>query len=188
MHYTNGFQKADNDGRFPAQETVVADRDRRDSGRGHAVLLHRLLDDRGSVPRRGRGLGDLSRKARRQAVVACLRPLRHTIKSERAAMRFVRQRELDGQGLENFGNGNRASLVAWIMNYLWQDLRYGIRMLLNKPGFTAAAVLVLALGIGANSAVFSLVNAFLFKPLLVQKPEELRGLYSRDAKHPDTYR
>jgi predicted permease len=103
-------------------------------------------------------------------------------------MRFVRQRELDGQGLENFGNGNRASLVAWIMNYLWQDLRYGIRMLLNKPGFTAAAVLVLALGIGANSAVFSLVNAFLFKPLLVQKPEELRGLYSRDAKHPDTYR
>jgi predicted permease len=61
-------------------------------------------------------------------------------------------------------------------------------MLLNKPGFTAAAVLVLALGIGANSAVFSLINAFLLKPLHVQKPEELTGLYSRDAKHPDSYR
>jgi predicted permease len=61
-------------------------------------------------------------------------------------------------------------------------------MLANKPGFTAAAVLVLALGIGANSAVFSLVNAFLLKPLQVQKPEELAGLFSRDTKHPDTYR
>jgi len=49
-------------------------------------------------------------------------------------------------------------------------------------------VLVLALGIGANSAVFSLINAFLLKPLHVQKPEELTGLYSRDAKRPDSYR
>ena len=74
------------------------------------------------------------------------------------------------------------------MNYLWQDVRYGFRMLASKPGFTAAAVLVLALGIGANSAVFSLVNAFLLKPLQVQKPEELAGLFSRDTKRPDTYR
>jgi predicted permease len=71
---------------------------------------------------------------------------------------------------------------------VWQDVRYGIRMLLNKPGFTAAAVLVLALGIGANSAVFSLVNAFLLKPLHMQNPEELAGLYSRDSKPPDKYR
>src|SRR5579863_1534588 len=74
------------------------------------------------------------------------------------------------------------------MNYLWQDVRYGTRMLLGKPGFTAAAVVVLALGIGANSAVFSLINAFLLKPLHVAKPEELVGLYSRDTKHPDAYR
>jgi predicted permease len=74
------------------------------------------------------------------------------------------------------------------MNYLWQDVRYGIRMLLNKPGFTAAAVVVLALGIGANSAVFSLINAFLLKPLAISRPEELTGLYSRDTKHPDAYR
>jgi predicted permease len=74
------------------------------------------------------------------------------------------------------------------MNLLWQDVRYGSRMLASKPGFTAAAVLVLALGIGANSAVFSLVNAFLLKPLQVQKPEELTGLYSRDTKRSDLYR
>ena len=75
------------------------------------------------------------------------------------------------------------------MNYLWQDIRYGIRMLLSKPGFTAAAVLVaLALGIGANSAVFSLVNAFLLKPLHVKDPQQITGLYSRDTKHPDAYR
>src|SRR5277367_4053622 len=74
------------------------------------------------------------------------------------------------------------------MNHLWQDVRYGIRMLASKPGFTAAAVLVLALGIGANSAVFGLINAFLLKPLHVQKPDELTGLYSRDTKHPDAYR
>jgi predicted permease len=74
------------------------------------------------------------------------------------------------------------------MNHLWQDVRYGIRMLASKPAFTVAAVLVLALGIGANSAVFSLINAFLLKPLHVQKPAELTGVYSRDTKHPDAYR
>ena len=61
-------------------------------------------------------------------------------------------------------------------------------MLASKPGFTAAAVLVLAPGIGANSAVFSLINAFLLKPVRVEKPEEMAGLYSRDTRHPDIYR
>ncbi len=75
-----------------------------------------------------------------------------------------------------------------MMERIWQDVRYAIRALWNKPGFTAAAVLVLALGIGANSTVFTLINAFLLKPLAVTKPEQLTGLYSRDTKHPDAYR
>ncbi len=58
----------------------------------------------------------------------------------------------------------------------------------QKPGFTAAAVLVLALGIGANAAIFSLVNAFLLKPIAVHNPDELVGVYSRNAKKPDSYR
>jgi predicted permease len=74
------------------------------------------------------------------------------------------------------------------MNELMRDVRYGFRMLLSKPGFTISAILVLALGIGANSAVFSLINAFLLKPIHIERPEQLAGLFSRDTKHPDTYR
>jgi hypothetical protein len=75
-----------------------------------------------------------------------------------------------------------------MMERIWQDVRYAIRALRKKPGFTVATVLVLALGIGPNSAVFSLVDAILLKPLSVTKPEELIGLYSRDTKHPGSYR
>lgn len=63
-----------------------------------------------------------------------------------------------------------------------QDLRYGVRMLLNRPGFTAVVVLVLALGIGANSAFFSVVSAVLLRPVPWEDPERIVNVWETNLK------
>src|SRR5437016_13173386 len=68
------------------------------------------------------------------------------------------------------------------MDTIWQDLRYGMRMLTKNPGFTVVAVLTLALGLGANTAIFSLTDQILLRLLPVEKPEELVVLRSPGPK------
>jgi len=74
------------------------------------------------------------------------------------------------------------------MDSLRQDLRYAVRVLTKNPGFTAVAVLVLAVGIGANTAIFTLTNTLLLRPIEARNPQELVALYSKDLQHPDSYR
>ena len=75
------------------------------------------------------------------------------------------------------------------MSDLLQDLRYSLRLLLKTPGFSLTAILVLALGIGANAAIFSLVNTVLLKPIAgSERPGQVVGIYAQDRTRPDSYK
>ena len=84
-----------------------------------------------------------------------------------------RQARLELGGLEQVKEQVRETRAGHLLETLMQDVRFGLRTLARAPGFTTVVVLSLALGIGANTAIFTLLNSILFKMLPVQNPQEL---------------
>lgn len=99
-----------------------------------------------------------------------------------------RRARLEFGGLDQVKEECRDVGGSHLIESFLQDLRYGVRILAKSPGFAATVVITLALGIGANTAIFSLVNALLFKDLPVRNPSQLVILTWAARKQPESLR
>jgi predicted permease len=112
--------------------------------------------------------------------------------SERLGEQGLSEEEARAAARRSFGNVMQAEerfyeSARWLCwDHLWQELRFGLRMLARNLGFTVTVVLTLALSIGANTAIFSIVNALLLKSLPYTHPERLGTIYARTTG-PESY-
>lgn len=100
----------------------------------------------------------------------------------------LRQAKIELGGVEQVKEEVRAGRPAAWLDTLARDVRFGLRVLAKTPAFSLAAIAIVGLGVGANAAVFGLVNVLLFQPPPGEERGRPVGVYSHDPKTPDSYR
>src|SRR5258706_7594789 len=131
--------------------------------------LRSLSDGVRSLFRKERVEGELDEELRAFLGMAAGEKMKQGM-SRKDALRAVR---LERGNLEVTKEEIRSARWESLVETCWQDLRFGLRMLLKHPGFTALTVMTLALGIGANTAVFTVVNGVLLRPIPFPQADRL---------------